>query len=347
MADIADQPVPGTIGPVTAGRLTNGSSYPEPVSRTPVIAETCTATYTVSQADMDAGSINDTATATRPLGLGRRSRRTSHSAAVTATQSPAITITKCQEPRRAHGHRSTGPPTLSYTFLVSNEGNVTLHNVGVADTLTNPAPRAIGAVTCTGGTNGSVTLTPLGTSGDAITCQATFTVNQAGIDAGTVTDTATASGTSELGTAVTGTDIATVTATQRPAISVVKSPKTATVADSGDTVAYTFDITNTGNVTLHSVGVADVLDIPALGTISSVTCTGGTNDDLTLAPTDSSSCQATFTVNQAGIDAGTITDTATVSGTSDRHDGHRVRPRRSRPPRAPRSTSPRAPLRPR
>ena len=67
-----------------------------------------------------------------------------------------------------------------------------------------------------------------------------------------------------------------VTATQSPAISVVKTPKIATVTASGNTVVYSFVITNEGNVTLHNVGVADALTNPALGTIGAVTCTGRT-----------------------------------------------------------------------
>ena len=46
--------MPANLGPITC---------PES-SLAPGLSENCTATYTVSQADMDNGSINDTATAT-------------------------------------------------------------------------------------------------------------------------------------------------------------------------------------------------------------------------------------------------------------------------------------------
>ena len=57
----------------------------------------------------------------------------------------------------------------------------------------------------------------------------------------------------------------------------INSPATATVTNNGNTVVYTFLVSNEGNVDLHNVGVTDVLTNPALGTIGAVTCTGGTN----------------------------------------------------------------------
>ena len=93
--------------------------------------------------------------------------------------------------------------TVGYTFVITNEGNVDLHNVGVTDVLTNPSLGTIGTVTCSTGTNGTISLSPFGTSGASTTCQATFTLNQSGIDAGTITDTATATGTAPAGGTVT------------------------------------------------------------------------------------------------------------------------------------------------
>ena len=58
-----------------------------------------------------------------------------------------------------------------------------------------------------------------------------------------------------------------MSATRSPSISVVKSAAPLTVSAAGDTVAYSFCVTNTGNVTLTSVGVTDPL--PGL---SAVTC---------------------------------------------------------------------------
>ncbi|GAB3933766.1 hypothetical protein GCM10027614_05480 [Micromonospora vulcania] len=55
------------LGPITCATTTLA----------PGINTTCTATYTVTQADLDFGSLNDSATAqgTRPAGVRRCSRR--------------------------------------------------------------------------------------------------------------------------------------------------------------------------------------------------------------------------------------------------------------------------------
>ena len=54
----------------------------------------------------------------------------------------------------------------------------------------------------------------------------------------------------------------------------VKTADVATVSAVGQVVTYTFTITNTGNVTLHSVGVTDAQIAPSLGSsLGPITCT--------------------------------------------------------------------------
>ena len=66
----------------------------------------------------------------------------------------------------------------------------------------------------------------------------------------------------------------------------------------GQTVTYTFAVTNTGNVTVHGVSVAETA-FAGTGTVSAVTCPA-----TTLAPGASTTCTATYTVTQADVDAG-------------------------------------------
>ncbi|CAN5149539.1 hypothetical protein BH09ACT12_BH09ACT12_15800 [soil metagenome] len=74
--------------------------------------------------------------------------------------------------------------------------------------------------------------------------------------------------------------------------------------DAGDTITYSFKVTNTGNVTLNPVTVTD----PMFG---SVTCTPNS-----LAPTASVSCaQKTYTLKQSDVNAGKVDNTATATGT--------------------------------
>ncbi len=81
----------------------------------------------------------------------------------------------------------------------------------------------------------------------------------------------------------------------------------------GETIAYSYLVTNTGNVTLASLAVND----PSLG---AVTCPAPASPGL--APGASETCTAdqTHTVTQADVDAGQVTDTATA--TRDRHHRH-------------------------
>ena len=78
----------------------------------------------------------------------------------------------------------------------------------------------------------------------------------------------------------------------------------------GQTVTYTFAVTNTGNVTVHGVSIAETA-FTGTGTLSPVTCPA-----TTLAPGASTTCTATYTVTQADVDAGSVTNTATATGTA-------------------------------
>ena len=75
----------------------------------------------------------------------------------------------------------------------------------------------------------------------------------------------------------------------------------------GDTIAYTYLVTNTGNVTLASVAVSD----PSQGP---VTCP--TPPAPGLDPGASLICTANsvYTVTQADVDNGSVVDTATATG---------------------------------
>ena len=78
-------------------------------------------------------------------------------------------------------------------------------------------------------------------------------------------------------------------------------------AQVGDTIAYTYLVTNTGNVTLKSLAVHDATGGP-------VTCP--TPAAPGLAPGASETCTANtpYTVTQADVDNGNVVDTATASG---------------------------------
>ncbi|MEV7598822.1 hypothetical protein AB0O91_15705 [Kitasatospora sp. NPDC089797] len=269
-------------------------------SLAPGASVTCTASYTVTQADIDAGTITNTATATGTPPSGPPVTSPPSSATVTATPNPALTIVKSASPTTV----TASGQTVDYSFLVTNTGNVTLTNVTVNETAfsgTGTPP----AISCPAG---AASLAP----GASITCTASYAVTQADIDAGTITNTATATGTPPSGPPVTSPpSSATVTATPNPALTIVKSASPTTVTASGQTVDYSFLVTNTGNVTLTNVTVNETA-FSGTGTPPVVTCPAGA---ASLAPGASVTCTASYAVTQADIDAGTITNTATATGT--------------------------------
>ena len=104
------------LGAITCGTDTNGS-----FTLAPGATASCTATYTVSQADRDAGTISDLGTVTGTPPSGPNVSATSP-ATVAVTQAPAITITKTAAPTTV----TPTDTTVTYTFAVENTGNVTL-----------------------------------------------------------------------------------------------------------------------------------------------------------------------------------------------------------------------------
>ena len=249
----------------------------------PGASTTCTATYTLTQADVNSGQVvnNATATGTPPAGL------TSPTATDTTTtpisRAPSITVDK-----QAGGPSGTTVgSTIAYTFLVTNTGNVTLTSVGVTDA-------KLGAVTCP-----VTTLAP----GTSTTCTATYTLTQVDVDSGVVNNTATASGTPPTAAPVTAQDSTSTPVTPGPAVTLDKTAGTPTGDSAGDTIDYTFLVTNTGNVTLNPVRVR------MTRRSATVTCPA-----TTLSPGASTTCTATYTLNQGDADAGQVINTATAYG---------------------------------
>ena len=130
-------------------------------------------------------------------------------------------------------------------------------------------------------------------------CAFTYAATQADMDAGQGVNLATASATD----VTPATDTETVTGPVRAPAFTFEKQAPATFTAVGETVNFTFAVSNTGNVTLSNVLVSD----PFFGT--PVSCTIPT-----IAPgaTDTT-CTASYVVQQADVDAGQITNTATVT----------------------------------
>ena len=110
----------------------------------------------------------------------------------------------------------------------------------------------------------------------SVTCTATYTTTQADVDAGAVTNTGTATGTPPTGANVSDTSIGDRAGATRLRPS--RWSKTAVESSfslPGTVVTYSYQVTNTGNVTLTNLSVTD----PMTG-LSAISCGGVT----TLAP---------------------------------------------------------------
>ena len=295
-----------SVSDPTAGSIT----CPDPTLATGD-SETCTAdtVYTVTAADEAAGSVTNTATASGvPPGTTLpTSSPPSSTETPTESPQPLVSIIKTGVASDGFGSPLRVGETISYTYLVTNIGNVVLTSVAVDDP-------TLGPVTCP-------TPAPPGLGiGQSVTCTAdgVYVVTAADVARGSVTDTATATGEGGTGGTSPPSDPSTeIVKTEPPApevaiskLAVVSPAADQDAAELGDTVQYTYLVTNIGNVNLTSVAVDD----PAIG---SVTCP--TPAPPGLAPGSSVTCTADtpHTVTQDDLDAGEVTDTATATGVGE------------------------------
>jgi uncharacterized repeat protein (TIGR01451 family) len=271
-------------------------------------AETCTATYEVTQADVDAGTLSNTATAEgTPPGSDTSVPSDPSTSTVVIPANPGITVQKSSSATAAAVNEQ-----ITYSFLVTNTGNVTLTDPQVTDSDFS-GTGTLSAITCPPSAS---TLEP----GDGVTCTATYTVTQADVDSGELTNTATATGTPPGTTPppVSPPSTIVVPTNPHPALSVVKSANQSTLSTVGQVVIYTFQVTNTGNVTIDKPVVHDT-DFSGTGRLSAITCPTDTAPT-TLAPGAAENCTATYAVTHADLVSGKLSNSATVTGTTSGGD---------------------------
>ncbi|MCI4568814.1 hypothetical protein, partial [Lysobacter sp. CFH 32150] len=297
-----------TLAPVTVADPLLPSLGCTIASLAPGATSSCTATnntYVITAADVTAGDVVNTATATgdAPGTIVDPTATDTATTSTAATPAASLTLDKSASVADTNGDLVTGDAgdTITYTFSATNTGTVTLAPVTVSDPL-------LPTLSCS-----LASLAPGATASCAATNN-TYVITAADVTAGSVVNTATATGDAP-GTIVdpTATDSATVTTAATPTASLTLA-KSASVADTngntvtgdaGDTITYTFSATNTGTVTLAPVTITDPL-LPSLGcTIAS------------LAPGATSSCTATnntYVITAADVTTGSVVNTATATG---------------------------------
>ena len=263
----------------------------------PAEALTCTASYSVVQADIDAGSITNTATASGDAG-----GTVSNSDQVTVTYDPVLVPALTLDKTANVSTYTAVDDVINYSYLVTSSGTgLVVGPITVSDdkvTVTCPAVNTVG--------NNDDNLDP----GEALTCTASYSVVQADIDAGSITNTATASG--DAGATVSNNDQVTVTydPVLEAALTLDKTADVSTYSAVDDVINYSYLVTSSGTGPVAGpITVSDdkvTVTCPAVNTV-------GNNDD-NLDPAEALTCTASYSVVQADIDAGSITNTATASG---------------------------------
>ncbi|KRG71971.1 DUF7507 domain-containing protein [Pseudoxanthomonas dokdonensis] len=277
-----------------------------PATSPPDSQTTCTGVHTITAAEMNAGTVTNSATAQgTPPGSSRISSDPD-TAVVTLDRQPSLQLTKTADPpttaQGALPSVTDAGDTITYSFSVQNTGNVTLRTITVAETL----PLSSG-LTCTPNT-----LEP----GQTANCgSASYTLTQADIDNGVVTNNATAQGLDPTDATVTDDDSVETDIAPVSTLILDKTVSPATVTAAGQQVTYSFAVTNGGNVTVSALTINEV-SFSGTGGALAITCPA-----TTLAPQASTTCTATYTVTQADIDAGSVTNSANASGQEPDGDG--------------------------
>ncbi|MEU7019614.1 hypothetical protein ABZ990_03005 [Streptomyces sp. NPDC046203] len=173
--------------------------------------------------------------------------------------------------------------TVAYTYTVTNTGDVAVHDLAVTDNV-------IAAVTCD-----ATTLAP----GASTTCHASHVITEADItpceqavDGCVLTNLARATALDPGGQEVTANDsTATITVRQRRTTGLTLAKRAVSQGPFriGDTVAYAYTVTNTGDAAVHDVAVTDNL-------VTAVTC-----EVTSLAPGASTTCRGNYTVAESDV----------------------------------------------
>jgi uncharacterized repeat protein (TIGR01451 family) len=244
---------------------------------------TCTAVYTITQADLDAGHVTNTAAATGLTPNDDAVPSGPDVATVDAVERPAISIVKTAS---VHSFGEAGL-LITYFFRVTNTGNVTL---------TPSVTDSTGAgVICP-----QLELAP----GTSMTCRSFHVTTAADVAAGHADDTGFATGRAPDGDAVRAKDPLDIPEVHGPAIGIIKIPGVFSFAAAGMPVTYFYLVTNSGDVTLDPVTVTDSRGLP-------VSC-----PRISLAPGELMTCTARYVTTQADVGRSSIANTGTATGTA-------------------------------
>ena len=207
---------------------------------------TCTGTHTITQVEVNAGVVNNSATATGTPPTGPSVTSPPDTTSTPITQTPGQSLVKALTGDSTGGAVAVGDE-LTYTITLSNTGNTTLTGVVVNDALITPS-----SITCASVAPGA-------------TCQlvGTYTVTQADADAGNIRNTAVVSSPAcPAGSTNAGCTTTINTPVQNPVVTFGKSvvlPIGQTEVSVGDTLTYNLQVVVGDAATTSPVTLTDTL----------------------------------------------------------------------------------------
>jgi gliding motility-associated-like protein/uncharacterized repeat protein (TIGR01451 family) len=243
------------------------------------------------------------------------------------TQTPAISLTKSATPNPGTDGNLDAGDTITYDLALTNDGNVTLVSIDLTDILSHTSGGRTELLTpiFVDASNNSIsgTLVP----GETANYTVEYTITQDAINAGGVSNQATAEAITPIGITISAvSDDPTTTETEDPTITTISGVldlqviKTATIQDNGDgedgvgdVVQYTITVENTGNLTLDVTLVDELEDLNGNAT----PLTSGTTSLSTVRSIDPGSIETYIVyklIDQEIVDAGGLTNTATATG---------------------------------
>ncbi|AWW00242.1 beta strand repeat-containing protein [Arcticibacterium luteifluviistationis] len=248
-----------------------------------------TITYNVSQGDIDDGLmlVNEAVVTTTELPEPK-----SDTAKTPVSGTKSLSIVKTQVSGQ---NPVTSPGFIGYEIVVSNDGNQSLTNVSVSDTLPDGSIGVLSSVSESGTVNDTLEVS------ETFTYTISYAVTQADIDAGAELINNAVVTTTELPTPKS--DTARTPTSQTPSLTIVKTQVggETTVTKPGN-IDYEVVVTNTGNISLTNVVVSDTLPNGTVGTLSTVSESINTNN--VLDTTETWTYTISYAVTQADIDAG-------------------------------------------
>ena len=200
----------------------------------PGASTSCISTHTITQADLNAGSITNKATASTTYNGSPVTSNESDGDGDGGRRSRSLLLVKSASPF-TYDHVNQ---VISYSYVVTNSGNVSL--AGPVTVTDDRATVSCPALSTVGNLDGF--LDP----GESVTCTASHSITQADLNSGSVTNLAQA----HAGGTDSNTDTETVTAIQSPGLSLTKVASPLTYSLPGQVITYTYTITNSGNTTL-------------------------------------------------------------------------------------------------